>query len=136
MGQPALTVKAFDDKSMGPTDVCLIPGAMGIPTPAPFPGKSIPMMWVSFCKKVRIESMPALTADAKAPLCQPHGGPLGAVACGMPMGLGELKNVLPGAFKVKWTGQAACAEGALYPHNKGNSPPAKALKGSPKVKIS
>jgi hypothetical protein len=136
MGQPALTIKAFKDKTLAPTDICLIPGPLGIPTPAPFPGEDVPMAFVSFCDKVLIESMPSITVNSKEPLSKPHGGPLGACGPGMPMGLGKLMNVTPLAFKVKWAGQLACAEGALYMHNGGNSPPAKAEKGCPKVKIS
>ena len=134
MGQPALMMSS-KAQTLAPTDICFNVGPLGVPVPGPFPGKSIPMLWLMFTSKVMIENLPALTASSMGPICQIHGGPLGAPA-GLPMGAGPLKPAVAGALKVKFDGMSACNEGAMYDHNSMNSPPAQACKGSKKVKIS
>jgi hypothetical protein len=109
---------------------------MGVPTPQPFSGENIPGLWNALTTKVFVENVPAVVFPTEAPMCKPHGGPLGAVGPGMPMGLGKGKFVVSGATRVKMEGKIACAEPASITLNSQNTPPAQVKKGNPIVVIS
>lgn len=136
MSKPALTMSS-EVETMAPLDLCFIIGPLGVLIPTPFPGKSLPMVWASFCSKVMLDSLPAINASTKGPMCKPHGGPAGGVKGGAPLGIGPHKCSVTLTVKVKFCGAQACNEGSLYMHNSDNSPIlTKASKGCPKVKIS
>ena len=132
---PILTAVKGSYETLGPTDVCKIPGPMGIPIPNPFPGANMPMMWSGLATKVFASMMPVVKKSSKGPMCKVHGGPLGPLIQGQPLGMGPGECVLPLAVFVTVEGEAPCVDGALYTMNGKNTPPGQAAKGDKKVDV-